>query len=62
LNAAVLWEALLLVIIVEVPFFQKLMGTYPLPLRDWIIVILASATIIPVMELFKIFWKQKEAR
>jgi Ca2+-transporting ATPase len=60
LNLAVLWEAVLLFIIVEVPFFQKLMGTYPLPPRDWVIVILASATIIPVMELFKIFWKQKE--
>ena len=53
LNFAVLWEIVLLIVVVEVPFFNKFLGTFPLPQHDWIIVLLAAFTIVPVMELAK---------
>lgn len=60
LNIAVAWELILLLIVIEVPFFNKLMSTYPLPLHDWLIVFAASLTIIPVMEIGKWFSRRSQ--
>ncbi|MHB9023123.1 MAG: cation-translocating P-type ATPase [Armatimonadota bacterium] len=53
LNIAVLWELALLVLIVYLPILQVPFGTYTLPLTDWFIVVGASLTISPVLELVK---------
>lgn len=53
LNMAILWEILLLVVIVYVPFLQKPFGTFSLPIKDCLIVGISSFTIIPFLELVK---------
>jgi Ca2+-transporting ATPase len=53
LNLAVLWELVLLVVIVYWPVLQTPFGTYALPWADWLVVIGASMTISPVLELAK---------
>jgi Ca2+-transporting ATPase len=53
LNIAIAWELLLLVPVIYVPFLQKPFGTYSLSLVDWIIVVGASFTISPALELAK---------
>jgi Ca2+-transporting ATPase len=53
LNLAVLWELLLLVLIVYVPFLQSPFGTYALAWTDWLLVAGLAATIVPVLELAK---------
>ena len=57
LNWAILWEVVLLVIIIYVPFLHDAFGTYYLPLVDWAIVILLALTISPVLELAK--WMER---
>lgn len=54
LNLAVLWEGFLLLLIVYLPFLHEPFGTYSLPLRDWLILIPAALTIVPVLELVKL--------
>ena len=46
-----LWELLLLVLIVYVPFLHEPFGTFSLPPVDWAIVIILALTISPVLEL-----------
>ncbi len=53
LNIAILWEILLLLAIVYVPFLQVAFKTFPLTLEDWAIIIALALTIIPVLELAK---------
>ncbi len=53
LNWAVLWEMVLLVLIMYVPFLQEPFGTYAMPLEDWLIVGGLAITIVPVLELAK---------
>ena len=53
LNRAVLWELLLLVLIVYVPFLQGAFGTYALTLEEWLIIIGLSFTVVPVLEVAK---------
>ncbi len=53
LNLAVVWEIVLLVLIIYLPFLNEPFGTYPLPLLDWIIVGGLAVTIVPVLELAK---------
>ena len=53
LNRAVLWELLLLVLIVYVPFLQGAFGTYALPAEDWLLIIGLSFTVVPVLEAAK---------
>jgi P-type Ca2+ transporter type 2C len=53
LNMAVLWEVVLLVVIVYLPFLQGPFGTYALPLQDWALVTGLAVTIVPVLELAK---------
>ena len=53
LNLAVFWEILLLLAVIYVPFLQIPFGTFALTGSDWIIIIAAAFTIMPVMEIFK---------
>ena len=53
LNLAVVWELLLLVAIIYVPFLHEPFGTFALPAADWLIVILLALTVTPVLEISK---------
>lgn len=53
LNLAIVWELLLLILIIYVPFLQHPFGTYSLPWIDWVIVAVLAATVLPVLELTK---------
>jgi len=53
LNMAVVWELVLLVLIIYLPFLHKPFGTFSLPLFDWIIVVALSITVVPVLEIVK---------
>lgn len=57
LNWAIVWEVVLLVLIIYVPFLHDTFGTYYLPLVDWAIIILLALTISPVLELAK--WMER---
>jgi len=58
LNWAILWEVILLVLIIYVPFLHDAFGTYYLPLVDWLIVLALAVTIMPVLELVK--WMERK--
>ena len=53
LNMAVVWELVLLVLIIYLPFLHKPFGTFSLPLFDWIVVVALSITVVPVLEIVK---------
>ena len=53
LNIAVMWEVVLLVAIVYVPFLQEALGTRSLSLAEWGILAAAAATVSLVLELAK---------
>jgi len=53
LNLAVVWELILLVMIVYIPFLQKPFGTFALGPVDWGVVLVAAVTILPVIETSK---------
>ena len=53
LNIAVGWEFVLLFVILYVPFFQNLFGTFALPALDWLVVGGAALTVVPVLEFTK---------
>ncbi len=57
LNLAILWELMLLFLIVYLPFLHAPFGTFSLTLVDWVIVVLLSATVSPVLELAK--WMER---
>jgi Ca2+-transporting ATPase len=53
LNLAILWELILLVLIVYLPFLQTAFTTYSLPWVDWVIVLSLAFSVSPVLELAK---------
>lgn len=57
LNIAILWELVLLVLIIYVPFLHEPLGTFSLPLVDWVVVIALAFTVSPVLELAK--WMER---
>jgi Ca2+-transporting ATPase len=57
LNIAILWELVLLMVIIYVPFLHDAFGTYYLPLADWFIIIGLAFTIVPVLEAAK--WMER---
>lgn len=57
LNWAILWDVVLLVLIIYVPYLHDAFGTYYLPLVDWAIAFLLASTISPVLELAK--WMER---
>ena len=58
LNTAILWEAVLLLLIVYVPALHEPFNTFSLPLVDWAIIFALSLTISPVLELVK--WMERK--
>jgi len=62
LNLAILWEIALLLVIVYTPFLQESFHTFALRPTDWLIVILAAATVFPVLEVTKAILKWQEKR
>jgi Ca2+-transporting ATPase len=58
LNTAILWEVMLLLVIIYVPFLHKAFGTYYLPLVDWVIIGGLAATVIPILEIAK--WMERK--
>jgi P-type Ca2+ transporter type 2C len=53
LNLAIVWEIVLLVLVVNVPFLQDAFGTTSLSAADWGIVLSSAVTIVPVLEVAK---------
>jgi len=58
LNWAILWELVLLLLIIYVPFLHEPFNTFSLTLEDWVIIIALSLTVSPVLELAK--WVQRK--
>ena len=57
LNAAVAWELMLLILIVQMTALHEAFGTFSLTALDWIIVLTLSSTVSPVLELAK--WMER---
>lgn len=53
LNRAILWELLLLVGIIHLPFLELLFGVVALTWQDWLTATLLAVSVIPVLELAK---------
>jgi P-type Ca2+ transporter type 2C len=53
LNLAILWEVVLLVLVVNVPFLQNAFGTTGLSPAEWGTLLGAAFTIVPVLEVAK---------
>jgi Ca2+-transporting ATPase len=62
LNLAVLWETVLLLFVVNHPFLQRPFGTVDMTLSDWGLIIGASLTVIPVLELIKLLIRRVQPR
>ncbi len=58
LNMAILWELALLFVIVYWPPFHTAFGTFSLTSMDWMIIIPAALTIVPVLEFGKWFTRR----
>ncbi|MBJ6750164.1 cation-translocating P-type ATPase [Geomonas sp. Red421] len=61
LNRAVLWEICLLLVVVYLPVLQRPFGTFSLTPLDWGVIILASGSIVPVLELAKWYVRRRGA-
>jgi Ca2+-transporting ATPase len=57
LNLAIFWELVLLMLIIYVPALHEPFGTFGLQPMDWVVLVGASATIVPVLELAK--WMER---
>ncbi|WP_352429548.1 cation-translocating P-type ATPase, partial [Thermoflexus sp.] len=53
LNRAILWETMMLLLLIYVPFLREAFQIYPLPPIDWAIVLAAATTVVPVLEWVK---------
>jgi P-type Ca2+ transporter type 2C len=53
LNISIVAEVLLLPLILYVPFLSEAFGTAVLSLTDWMLVLVLSASVVPVLELVK---------
>jgi len=60
LNIAIVWEIALLVVIVYTPALQPSFHTFSLGGFDWLLVVLLAATVFPVLELTKAFFRWRE--
>ena len=59
LNLALLWEAMLLLLVVYLPFLQKPFRTFSLGIEEWIIIIILAFSMIPVLEFGKWFFVRR---
>jgi Ca2+-transporting ATPase len=57
LNLAILWDLIMLVLVVYLPFLQAPFETFGLTPLDWLIIVGISLTISPVLELVK--WMER---
>ncbi len=55
LNLAIVWELALLGVVVYAPLLHAPLSTFALSLSDWAIVVPVAASVIPVLELAKVF-------
>jgi len=62
LNVAILWELMLLLLVVYLPFLQRAFGSFSLTLTDWAIVVGLAFTVSPVLELAKWFGRRQLSR
>jgi Ca2+-transporting ATPase len=53
LNLAILWELVLVLLVVNVPFLQDAFSTQSLSLETWLLVSGIAFTIVPVLEVAK---------
>jgi Ca2+-transporting ATPase len=53
LTAAIVWECIILLLVVYLPFLQAPFNTYSLSIQDWAIAIFTALTIFPVLETAK---------
>lgn len=53
LNRAIIWELLLLILIIYVPFLQAPFGTFSMSLGDWAVIVGLAFTVSPVLEITK---------
>jgi Ca2+-transporting ATPase len=53
LNLAILWELVMLVLVIKVPFLQDAFGTTSLSAEDWLRVAVLAFLIVPVLEAAK---------
>jgi Ca2+-transporting ATPase len=53
LNLAIIWELIMLGLILYVPLLERVFGTFPLTMMDWVIIVAAAFTVSPVLELTK---------
>jgi Ca2+-transporting ATPase len=53
LNRAIVWELLLLLAIIYLPFLHEPFGTFSLTAEDWAIIIFLAFTVSPVLEITK---------
>jgi Ca2+-transporting ATPase len=60
LNIAVSCELLILVLIVYLPFFQTLLGTFSMGAKDWLLIVALALTITPALEVLK--WLARRGR
>ena len=58
LNLAVLWELLLVLLLVNLPFLQDLFETEGLSLETWALLAGTAVTILPVLELCKLLLRR----
>jgi len=61
LNLAIVWELVLVLLVLHVPFLQDAFGTVAPSLDAWAIVIATAATVVPVLEAAK-WWIQRSER
>jgi len=62
LNLAVLSQVVLLVIIIEIPFFHELFHTYSLSTFEWLISIAVAGSVFPVLEIVKAIIRWQDRR
>jgi Ca2+-transporting ATPase len=53
LNLAIVWELLMLVLVINVPFLQDAFGTVGLAAEEWLRIVILAALIVPVLETAK---------
>jgi P-type Ca2+ transporter type 2C len=62
LNLAIAWELVLLFLVMNVPFLEHAFGTVPLTTGEWLLLLAAVFTVVPVIEIGKLFVRRSQAK
>lgn len=54
LNIAILWELMLLLCVIYVPFLQVPFGTFALSWQEWLLLLVIGSSVTPVLEIGKV--------